>query len=233
MKFILGKKIGMSQTFDEQGRVVPVTLVEAGPCWVTQVRTKEKDGYQAAQIGFGPVKEKRVNKAQLGQFRKNKLEQNFRYLREFKNGSYQLGDRIDVSLFIPGEQVSVSGISKGKGFQGVVKRHGFAGGPASHGGRHNLRAPGSIGSAFPERVVKGKKMAGQMGNQRIRLMNLKVVEVDPENNLLALKGALPGRPGSLLEIKATKEIKEVEKEEWEKLEELTKKKQEKEGEPKE
>lgn len=227
MKFILGKKIGMTQKFNEQGQVIPMTLIEAGPCWVTQVRNQEKDGHQAVQLGFEEVKEKKINRAQRGQFKKNKLNQAFRYLKEFKNGEYQLGEQINVSVFIPGEKVAISGFSKGRGFQGVVKRHGFAGGPASHGGRHNLRTPGSIGSAFPERVVKGKKMAGRMGLEKIMVSGLEVVDVDKENNILAIKGALPGRKGSLLKIVATKEIAQVQEEEQEKLEEVTRKKEKK------
>ncbi len=226
MKFILAKKIGMTQKFDEQGRVIPVTLVEAGPCWVTQARNQEKDGYQAVQLGFEEVKEKKINRAQRGQFKKNKLDKCFRYLNEFKNQESQLGEQINVSIFIPGEKIAVSGLTKGRGFQGVVKRHGFAGGPASHGGRHNLRTPGSIGSAFPERVVKGRKMAGHMGTEKIRVKNLTVVDVDEENNILALKGAVPGRKGTLLKIITTKEITQVKEEEQEKLEEVTRKKQE-------
>lgn len=216
MKFILGKKIGMSQIFGEDGKVVPVTLIEAGPCPVIQVRTEDKDGYSAIQIGFDNIKEKNTNKPQRGHFKKAGLKKNYRYSREFKDSNLKIGDIIKVSLFNQGETVSISGISKGKGFQGVVKRHGFAGFPASHGTKHGLRAPGSIGSAFPQRVFKGKRMAGRMGNDRVTLKGLKIAQIDEENNLLAIKGALPGKRGTLLEIIVTKEIKAVQEEEQEK-----------------
>ena len=217
MKFILGKKIGMSQLFDDSGRVIPVSLIEAGPCPVVQIKTKEKDGYQSAQIGFEEIKEKRISKPERGHFKKAGLKKTYRYLKEFDNGSFKVGQMITVDIFNPGEIIKISGFSKGKGFQGVVKRHGFAGFPATHGTKHGLRAPGSIGSAFPERVLKGRKMAGRMGNQKITLRGLKVVQVDKENNLLAVKGAIPGKPGTFLEIVAVKEIEKVEKEKEEKL----------------
>jgi len=217
MKFILGKKLGMSQLFDEKGQVVSITLVEAGPCPVIQVKSKEKDGYQAVQLGFEEIKDKKVKKPQKGHFKKANLEKGFRYLREFPNGDLKIGDKIDVSIFNEGEIVKVAGISKGKGFQGVVKRHGFAGFPASHGTKHGLRAPGSIGSSFPERVWKGKKMAGRMGSDRITTSGLKIVQIDKKNNLLAVKGAIPGKKGTLLEIVTTKEIETVKEEKQEKL----------------
>ena len=207
----------MSQLFDEKGQVVPVTLVEAGPCPVVQVKSKEKDGYQAVQLGFEEIKDKKVKKPQKGHFKKANLEKGFRYLREFPNGDLKIGHKIDVSIFQEGEIVKVTGISKGKGFQGVVKRHGFSGFPASHGTKHGLRAPGSIGSSFPERVWKGKKMAGRMGNERVATSGLKVVQIDKENNLLAVKGAIPGKKGTLLEIVVTKEIEAVKEEKQEKL----------------
>lgn len=181
MKFILGKKIGMSQIFDKDGQVIPVTLIEAGPCRVAQVKTKEKDGYQAVQIDFEG------------------------HLKEFAGKDLKNGQQIDVSIFQEGEIVKIAGISKGKGFQGVVKRHGFSGFPASHGTKHGLRAPGSIGSSFPERVWKGRKMAGRTGAERVMVQGLKIVQVDKENSLLAVKGAVPGRKGALLEIVTTKE----------------------------
>jgi large subunit ribosomal protein L3 len=209
MKFILGKKIGMTQTFSKEGRFIPVTLIEAGPCQVVQVKTKDKDGYQAVQVGFEKIDEKKVKKSQ-----KNKP---FRFLKEFSGNNLKDGDQIDVSVFNPGEIVKVIGFSKGKGFQGVVKRHGFAGFSATHGTKHGERAPGSIGSAFPERVFKGKKMAGRTGNQRIVAQGLEVVEIDQKNNLLAVKGAVPGRKGTFLEISVTKEIAAVEEEKKEKL----------------
>lgn len=207
MKFILGKKNGMSQTFNEDGRVVPVTLVEAGPCWVTQVKTQEKDGYEAVQVGFDEIEERKVAKPQKGHFKKAGLEKNFRHLHEFKDGELKVGQQINVSIFNEGETIKVAGISKGKGFQGVVKRHGFHGGPASHGQKHTLRSSGSIGSAFPERVWKGKKMGGRMGSDRVTVKGLKIARVDEENNLLAIRGAVPGRKGTLLEIVVTKEAK--------------------------
>ncbi len=213
MKFILGKKLGMSQVFDDKGRMVPVTLIEAGPCQVVQVKTRKKDGYQAVQLGFEEIKDKKLKKSQKGHFKKAGLTKGFRYLREFPKNDLKLGDKIEVTVFQEGEVVKVAGFSKGKGFQGVVKRHGFAGFPATHGTKHGLRAPGSIGSAWPQRVLKGKKMAGRMGNERVTVQGLKIVQIDKENNLLALKGAVPGRKGTLLEIAAIKEIEAVKAEE--------------------
>jgi len=207
----------MTQVFNEKGQVVPVTLIEAGPCSVVQVRTKEKDGYSAVQIGFGEIKDKKIKKPQKGHFKKANLEKGFRYLMEFPDNDLKIGDKIDVSIFQEGEIVKVTGISKGKGFQGVVKRHGFSGFPASHGTKHGLRAPGSIGSSFPERVWKGKKMAGRMGGERVAVQGLKIVQIDKENNLLAVKGAVPGKKGVLLEIIATKEIETVREEKQDKL----------------
>jgi large subunit ribosomal protein L3 len=195
MKFILGKKLGMSQIFDRDGNVIPVTVIEAGPCFVTQVRDEKRDKYQAIQIGFEKLKDRKVKKSQ-----KNKP---FRYLREFKGdiSKYKAGDEINVSIFEQGDKIKASSISKGKGFQGVVKRHGFSGGPASHGHRHVLRTPGSIGSAFPEKVFKGKKMPGRAGGKRITIKNLKVALIDAENNLLAITGTMPGPNSSLVEIR--------------------------------
>ncbi|MBU1292006.1 50S ribosomal protein L3 [Patescibacteria group bacterium] len=202
MKFILAKKLGMSQIFDSKNKVIPVTLVEAGPCPVVQVKDN------SVQIGFEEKKEKHTNKAQQGHFKKAGLDKNFRYLKEFPNKDLKVGDVIDISILNPGEKIRISGISKGKGFQGVVKRHGFSGADATHGTKHNERAPGSIGSAFPERVFKGKKMAGRMGTDRITTKGLTIVAVDKENNTLAIKGAVPGRKGTLLEIIVTKEVDE-------------------------
>jgi len=203
MKFILGLKLGMTQVFDEKGNVIPVTLIEAGPCIVTQIKTREKDGYSAVQIGFGEAK--KVTKAIAGHLKKlGKLL----FLREFRNEEPKIddkelkrGDRIDVSVFKEGDLVRVSGLSKGKGFAGVVKRWHFAGRPATHGTKHELRTGGSVGSSFPERVIKGKKMPGRMGFERVTISNLKVVRIDPENNFLAIKGAVPGPKGALLEIR--------------------------------
>jgi len=198
MKFILGLKLGMSQIFDEKGSAVPVTLIEAGPCEVTQIKTKEKDGYQAIQVGFKKIgKPKKIKKPQA--------QKPYRYLREFKNGEFKVGDKIDASIFQEGDKVKVSGISKGKGFAGAVKRWGFKGRlSVSHGTKHELRTLGSVGMSIPERVVKGKKMPGRMGFERVTVKNLKITKVDPENNLLAVEGAVPGRKGTLLEVRSTK-----------------------------
>ena len=210
MKFILGKKIGMSQVFidsEDAKKVVPVTLIEVGPCVVTQIREEEKDGYQAVQIGF--LEKKKINKPLAGHLKDlGKL----RYLREFrldKNGvgkssvekiEYKLGDEINASVFETGDKVKISGVSKGKGFQGVMKRHGFKCGQASHGQKHSNRKPGSIGSAYPEHVIKGKKMAGRMGGVQSTQLGLEVVEVDKEKNLLIIKGSVPGNNGVLVRV---------------------------------
>ena len=196
MKFILGKKIRMTQIFDKEGNQIPVTLILAGPCFVTQIKTKEKDGYCALQIGFEKLKKPK----------KSKIKKPYRYLKEFRvEGEelkkFKLGQEINVSIFKEGEKVSVSGISKGKGFQGGVKRWGFSGREASHGVKHEERTLGSVGASTPSRVLKGKKMPGRMGGERIAVKNLEIVKVLPEKNLIAIKGALPGRKGTLLEIK--------------------------------
>ncbi len=201
MKFILAKKIGMSQIFDEQGNVIPVTLVQAGPCLVTQVKSKEnKDGYSAVQIGFGEAK--RLNKPRTGHLKKNNIGKNFKFLKEYRidNSEAKVGDEIKADLFAEGDAVKVSGLTIGRGFQGVVKRHGFGGASKTHGTKHALRQPGSIGATFPERVPKGRRMAGHMGNERVTVRGLKIVKVDAENNVLAIKGAVPGKRGTLLEI---------------------------------
>jgi len=201
MKFILGLKFGMSQIFDEKGNRIPVTLIEAGPCEVTQVKTKEKDGYEAIQIGFFS-KKKRIKKTEKGK--------EFKYLREFRIVKedessfppFAVAQVIDASIFKAGDIIKVSGLSKGKGFAGAVKRWGFKGRlSVTHGTKHELRTLGSVGSSIPERVLKGKKMAGRMGYVRVTVRNLKVVKVDKENNLLAVKGAVPGARGTLLEIR--------------------------------
>ena len=194
MKFILGLKLGVSQIFDEKGNQIPITLIEAGPCFVTQIKTKESDGYQAIQVGFKKI-------AKPKKIKKPMVKKPFRWLREFKDGEFKPGDKIDASIFQKGDLVKISGISKGKGFAGVVKRWHFAGRPATHGTKHEERTPGSIGTSFPERVPKGRKMAGRMGYARITVKNLKVIKVDSENNLLAVKGTVPGRKGTLLEIR--------------------------------
>ena len=210
MKFILGKKIGMSQVFidsENAKKVVPVTLIEVGPCVVTQIREEKKDGYEAVQIGF--LEKKKINKPLAGHLKElGKL----RYLREFrldKNGvgknteekvEYKLGDEINASVFETGDKVKISGVSKGKGFQGVMKRHGFKCGQASHGQKHSNRKPGSIGSAYPEHVIKGRKMAGRMGGVQSTQLGLEVVEVDKEKNLLIIKGSVPGNAGVLMRV---------------------------------
>ena len=200
MKFILGKKIAMSQRFAANGEVVPVTLVEAGPCVITQVKQDETDGYRAVQVAFGAAK--KVLKPQAGHF---KDLGNFRFMREFRVGadaSYERGAKIDASTFSVGDVVQVVGTSKGHGFQGVVKRHGFHGSPASHGHKDQLRMPGSIGSKRQGPVQKGKRMAGRMGNDQVTVKNLEIIEVDAERNVLAIKGAVPGAPGSLVLIQS-------------------------------
>ncbi len=201
MKFILGKKVKMSQCFKESGEVVPVTVIKAGPCVVTQIKTKKRDGYEAVQVGF--EQSRKLSLPQKGHLKKLG---NFKYLREFKDKNldlekYKVGDKIDLSAFRPKNRIQISSISKGKGFQGVVKRHGFKGGPASHGHKDQLRAPGSIGATDPQRVFKGMKMAGRMGKKRVTVKNLEIVEINTEKNLLLIKGAVPGDKNALLEIK--------------------------------
>lgn len=199
MKFILGKKIEMSQIFDEKGNVIPVTLIEAGPCYVTQIKIKEKDGYDSVQIGFEKLKEKKITKS--------KKKKPYKYVREFRVEGPAFAkatagkDKIDVSIFKKGDKVKISSVSKGKGFAGVVKRWGFHGQSATHGTKHEERTLGSVGSAFPQRVIKGRKMPGRMGAERVTVKNLKIAKIDPENNLLVVKGAIPGRRGTLLEIR--------------------------------
>lgn len=185
----------MSRFFNEDGTAVPVTLIEAGPITVTQVRTQEKDGYKAVQVGM--TKTKKTNKAKAGHL---KDLPNLKTFKEFKNVEGDRGDTMDVSIFNIGDKVKISGLSKAKGFQGAVKRHGFHGMPASHGHHHVLRHVGSIGQRFPQHTLKGMRMAGRMGGYRITTRGLKVVFVDKETNMLAVKGAVPGRNGTLLEI---------------------------------
>ncbi len=201
MTGILGRKLGMTQIFDEKGNVIPVTVVEAGPCQVVQVKTVENDGYEAVQIGFDEIKkEKKVNKPMKGHFKRAGTPP-YRVLKEFPMKELKVGDVITVERFQKGDKVHVSGISKGKGFQGVMKRHGYGGGPGSHGSMFN-RAPGSIGaSAFPSRVWKNKGMPGHMGNVRVTVRNLTVVDVKPEQNLLLIKGAIPGPSGGYIEVR--------------------------------
>lgn len=197
---MLGTKGRMTQVFDENGTVAAATVISAGPLTVTQAKTTEKDGYIGAQVGFGDRKEKNISKPVRGHL---KDLGNFRHLREVRGmEGAERGAKIDVSVFAPGDVVSVSAISKGKGFQGVVKRHGFAGGPRSHGQKNKERAPGSIGGGGRAggRVVKGMRMAGRMGGDMITVRNLRVLQVDVESNTLVISGAVPGRPGTLVEI---------------------------------
>ena len=202
MKGILGKKLGMTQIFTEEGIVVPVTVVEAGPNVVTQVKTVEKDGYNAIQVGFQDAKEKSLNKPQKGHLAAaNTLK---KHLKEFRVDSveeYTVGQEIKADLFAAGELIDVTGISKGKGFQGPIKRHGQSRGPESHGSRYHRR-PGSMGAcSFPGRVFKNKKLAGHMGSVKVTVQNLEVVRVDADKNLILVKGAIPGPKGSMVTIK--------------------------------
>ncbi len=195
MSGIIGKKIGMTSIFDEQGKNVPCTVIEAGPCVVTQVRTVENDGYSAIQLAYEDKKEKHSNKAEMGHFAKAKTEPK-KYLAEFTRfeEKKQLGEVVTVDVFIEGEFIDAVGTSKGKGFQGVVKRHGFRGvNDATHGQHNRLRAPGSLGaSSYPSRVFKGMRMAGRTGGNRVKMINLKVMKIIPEKNVIVVKGAVPG-----------------------------------------
>ncbi len=195
MSGLIGKKIGMTSIFDENGKNIPCTVIEAGPCVVTQVRTNEVDGYEALQLGFDDKAEKRASKAANGHFKKAGTSPKYKVV-EFQGfeEEYKLGDSITVDHFEEGEFVDIAGTSKGKGFQGVVKRHGFAGvGQATHGQHNRLRAPGSIGAAsYPARVFKGMRMAGRMGGEKVKVQNLRVLKVVPEKNLLVVKGCVPG-----------------------------------------
>jgi large subunit ribosomal protein L3 len=205
---LIGKKLGMTQIFQTDGRVVPVTVLQVGPCLVTQVKTKEKDGYSSVQIGFvEPISNKRVTKPLLGHFKKANVPP-LRRMKEFaiqdENGDLQPGQRFKVDLFAAKEKIDVIGISKGKGFAGVIKRHHFRGGAATHGSMFH-RAPGSIGgSSFPSRVFPGMRAAGRMGGERVTVRNLTVVDVDAENNLMLVKGAIPGAMGSYMLVRKAK-----------------------------
>ena len=203
MPGLLGKKIGMTSVFSADGKNVPCTVVEVGPCVVTQIKTVDKDGYEAVQVGFSDKKEKHTTKPEMGHFQKAGVTPK-RHLAEFKGfeTEYKLGDVISVDLFEGTDYVDVVGTSKGKGYQGVVKRHGFGGvGQTTHGQHNRLRAPGSIGAcSYPARVFKGTRMAGQTGNERVTVQNLQVLKVIPEHNLLLLKGSVPGCKGSILII---------------------------------
>ncbi len=197
---ILGKKVGMTQVFQDEGAVVAVTAIEAGPCTVTQIKTKAKEGYDAVQLGFGPAK--RINRPQRGHLKKLGP---YKHLREFRvedASKMQLGDSVDVGIFHPGDLVDVMGTSKGRGFAGVVKRYHFAGGSKTHGQSDRHRAPGSIGAGTdPGRVIKGLKMAGHMGDERVTVQKLQVVKADPERNLLLVRGAVPGPRNGLLIVR--------------------------------
>lgn len=206
LKGLIGKKVGMTQIFDDTGAAIPVTLIEAGPCYVTQVRQPEKDGYSAVQLGFGEVKPKRLAAGQLGHLRRNSLPP-LRFLREFREKSPEVkeGDTLTVEVFQVGEFVDVVGTSKGKGFQGGVKRYHFSGGPKTHGQSDRQRAPGSRGSGTtPGRVYKGARGPGHMGNERVTAQNLNVVLVDLERNLIGLRGAVPGPKGGVVVIKGAR-----------------------------
>lgn len=206
LKGLIGKKIGMTQVFDDQGVAFPVTLIEAGPCFVTQVRSPEKEGYSAVQLGFGEVHPKRLTNGQMGHLRANDIPA-LRFLREFrtKSADINVGDKLTVDVFAVGERVDVVGLSKGKGFAGVVKRHHFHGMDATHGTSDRERAPGSnSATTTPGRVYKGSRRAGHMGVERVTAQNLKVVIVDAERNLIGLHGAVPGGKGSLLVLKETR-----------------------------
>jgi len=204
IKAILGEKLGMSQIFDKEGKPVPVTVVKAGPCYITDIKTLKDDGYEAVQLGFGQTK--RLKKPEEGRFKKAKIKEKLKYFREFKIEDIEalktlkLGEKIEASVFQEGDKVMVSGISKGKGFAGVIKRHGFSRGPETHGSDHH-RQPGSIGSMFPQRVIKGRKMPGHMGAERVTVKGLKVVKVLPETDTLLIKGAIPGPKKGLIEIR--------------------------------
>ncbi len=202
VKGLIGKKIGMTQIFNEDGLAIPVTVIEAGPCYVTQVRLPEKDGYSAVQLGFGEIKPKRLTGGQLGHLKRNNLPP-LKFLREFrvKNPDVKEGETVTVAVFAVGERVDVVGTSKGKGFAGAVKRYHFAGGPATHGASDRLRAPGSRGSGTtPGRVYKGSRGPGHMGSDRVTSQSLKVVLVDPERNLIGVSGSVPGGHGGLVVV---------------------------------
>ncbi len=204
-KGIIGKKLGMTQIFDEKGRVIPVTVIEAGPCVVAQVKTVETDGYNAVQLGFGDVKSSKINKPEAGHFAKANLPLK-KHLREFKLddiSTLNVGDEVKADVFAEGENVDIQGITKGKGFQGVIKRHGQSRGPMGHGSMYHRR-PGSMGStSTPGRVFKGKKLPGHMGLQKVTIQNLDIVKVDMDKNVILVKGSVPGPKGAILKIKSS------------------------------
>jgi len=202
MKGLIGKKVGMTQLFDDSGKSVPVTVIEAGPCYVTQVRTLDQDGYKAVQLGFEETKTQRLSGGELGHLKRNELPA-LRFLREFRTDEeLEEGQTLTVEVFEEGERVDIVGKSKGRGFAGVVKRYGFSGGPKTHGQSDRQRAPGSIGAgSTPGRVFKGKRMPGRMGNDTVTSQNLLVSRIDPENNIIAVRGSVPGPKNGLVIIK--------------------------------
>jgi len=205
MRGLIGRKIGMTRFFDEAGQASSGTVLEIGPCYVTQIKTKETDGYDAIQLGFGEKKQKRATKAEIGHAEKAGLKP-FRVLKEFRgfnrDNDLNLGDEIKADIFQQGELVDVTGVSKGRGFAGVMKRHGFHGGPKTHGQSNKYRSPGSIGmSAWPSRVLKGTKMGGRMGGDTVTTQNLQILKVDPENNIIVVKGAVPGAKKGIVLIR--------------------------------
>lgn len=205
MKGIIGKKIGMTQVFDDKGNAVPVTVIQAGPCYVTQVRSQDRDGYTAVQLGFGETKASRLTQGQLGHLRRNNLPA-LKVLREFrvKDVDVAEGDTVKVDVFAKGEYVDVVGMTKGRGYTSVIKRHGFKRQPKTHGQSDRERAPGSVGQrSFPGKTFKGQRMAGRYGNERVTTQNLQVVVVDTERNLLAVKGSIPGAKNGIVMIKPT------------------------------
>ncbi len=204
-KGLIGRKVGMTQIFDETGKVIPVTAIEAGPCVVAQVKTKETDGYTAIQLGFGDVKEKKINKPEKGHYTKVNLTPK-KYLREFRVDSVdevKVGDELKADVFAVGDKIDIQGTSKGKGFQGVIKRHGQSRGPMGHGSMYHRR-PGSMGpTSTPGRVFKGKKLPGHMGVQTVTILNLEVVKVDLDKNVILVKGSVPGAKGAILKLKSS------------------------------
>ena len=204
-KALIGRKVGMTQIFDEEGKVIPVTAIEVGPCTVTQIKTVEQDGYTAVQLGFGEVKERKLNKPELGHLSKNKLAPK-KYLREFRLDSVEgmkVGDELKADVFAVGDKVDVQGTSKGKGFQGVIKRHGQSRGPMGHGSMYHRR-PGSMGpTSTPGRVFPGKNLPGHMGVETVSIQNLEVVKVDLDKNVILVKGSVPGTKGAILKVKSS------------------------------
>ena len=204
-KGLIGRKVGMTQIFDEEGKVIPVTAIEVGPCTVTQIKTVEQDGYTAVQLGFGEVKERKLNKPELGHLSKNKLAPK-KYLREFRLDSVEgmkVGDELKADVFAVGDKVDVQGTSKGKGFQGVIKRHGQHRGPMGHGSMYHRR-PGSMGpTSTPGRVFPGKNLPGHMGVETVTIQNLEVVKVDLDKNVILVKGSVPGTKGAILKVKSS------------------------------